>query len=545
RISSGWVTSPTLLTPAAFMIARSCATSPYPTFWSALRYTPFRVRFLGSEGKTTRKSFSEYFSSSMKISPARLIDTASPSFVSSGLAFAGGSEMSTPPCIIGAVIMKITSSSSITSIKLTTLTSALRSNRSRRRRRGTSDPAFAHEQRDRGRAEAFHARVEPIEAAGEDVVAEGCRNGDGERNGGGDQRLRHARGDRRQIPRALRRDAEKRVDHAKHGAEQPDERAHRTDRRQPRKEATDPVAFVRRFGVEQQMERLDLRAAQRRRRRRIAGDRGRPLANLLIRNTRIGDEMHGAHEQPRQRARRGPLGESAGFVQAARPREFMAVFLGHVRSLSQSALERNLRRPSENVAGPLHAEERLHLLSWTTRCELDWRRGVHGPHQRRRQIDDRRGDAGTDIEGARVDVAARRQGDGSRAEHGLRHVSDVDVVARLPAVAEYSEGAVAEDAAAEDRDHAGFAMRILPRTVDVREADARRLEAVDAAVIPHVFLDRELGDAVRRVGILRRGLGRGRRGEVAIDRAASRGEDESAGALRGGGPHRFEQVERT
>src|SRR6185437_9975514 len=347
RISSGWVTSPTLLTPAAFMIARSCATSPYPTFWSALRYTPFRVRFLGSEGKTTRKSFSEYFSSSMKISPARLIDTASPSFVSSGLAFAGGSEMSTPPCIIGAVIMKITSNSSITSIKLTTLTSALRSNRSRRRRRGTLDSAFAHEQRDRGRAEAFHARVEPIEPAGEDVVAEGCRNGDGERNGGGDQRLRHARSDRRQIPRTLRRDAEKRVDHAKHGAEQPDERAHRTDRRQPRKEATDPVAFVRRFGVEQQMERLDLRAAQRRRRRRIAGDRGRALANLLIRNARVGDEMHGAHEQPRQRARRGPLGESAGFVQAARPLEFMAVFLGHVRSLSQSAPGAEDDRPTE------------------------------------------------------------------------------------------------------------------------------------------------------------------------------------------------------
>src|SRR6185437_13224756 len=220
RISSGWVTSPTLLTPAAFMIARSCATSPYPTFWSALRYTPLRVRFLGSDGNTTRKSLSVYFSSSMKISPARLIDTASPSFVSSGLALAGGSEMSTPPCIIGAVIMKITSSSSITSIKLTTLTSALRSNRSRRRRRGTSDPAFAHEQRDGGGAEAFHSRVEPIQPTGENVVAEGRRNGHGERDGGCNQRLRHARGDRRQISRALRCDAEKGVDHTQHGTEE-------------------------------------------------------------------------------------------------------------------------------------------------------------------------------------------------------------------------------------------------------------------------------------------------------------------------------------
>src|SRR6185437_535786 len=315
------------------MIARSCATSPYPTFWSALRYTPLRVRFLGSDGNTTRKSLSVYFSSSMKISPARLIDTASPSFVSSGLALAGGSEMSTPPCIIGAVIMKITSSSSITSIRLTTLTSALRSNRSRRRRRGTSDPAFAHEQRDGRRAEAFHPRVEPIEAAGEDVVAEGSGNRDGERHRRRNQRLRHARRDGRQVPRALRRNPEKRVDHAEHGAEQSDERAHRTDRRQPWEKAADSIALVRGFGVEQQMQRLDLRPAERRRGGSIAGDRRRPFANLLIGNARVGNEMHRADEEPRQRARRRPLGERARLVQPARPLEFMPVLLGGVRRL--------------------------------------------------------------------------------------------------------------------------------------------------------------------------------------------------------------------
>ena len=69
------------------------------------------------------------FSSPMKICPARSTVTVSPSFDSSGLASVAGSVMSTPPCIIGAVIMKITSRSSITSIRLTTLTSALSSKR--------------------------------------------------------------------------------------------------------------------------------------------------------------------------------------------------------------------------------------------------------------------------------------------------------------------------------------------------------------------------------------------------------------------------------
>ena len=64
--------------------------------------------------------------------------------------------------------------------------------------------------------------------------------------------------------------------------------------------------------VEQQMQRLDLRAAERRRRRRVAGDRRRALANLLVGDARVGDELHRAHEQPRQRAR-------SAFAWRARP----------------------------------------------------------------------------------------------------------------------------------------------------------------------------------------------------------------------------------
>src|SRR3954467_5532320 len=112
--------------------------------------------------------------------------------------------MSTPPCISGAVIMKITSRSSITSIRLTTLTSALRSYRCRRARRAISDLSFAHEQRDQGGVEAFHPAVEPVQTAGEDVVAERRRNRHAERGRGGDQRFGDAGRDGAQIAGSLR-----------------------------------------------------------------------------------------------------------------------------------------------------------------------------------------------------------------------------------------------------------------------------------------------------------------------------------------------------
>src|SRR5678810_323495 len=106
------------------------------------------------------------------MAPVRSTETTSPLFGSSGFASAFGSATSTPPCIIGAVIMKITSSRSITSIRLTTLISALRGIPSRRRRRPTLDPPLAAEHRDEGGAEALEQIVESVEAVGEDVVPE-------------------------------------------------------------------------------------------------------------------------------------------------------------------------------------------------------------------------------------------------------------------------------------------------------------------------------------------------------------------------------------
>jgi hypothetical protein len=49
-----------------------------------------------------------------------------PSLGDNGRASARGSSTSTPPCIIGAVIMKTISNTSITSTSEVTLTSALR-----------------------------------------------------------------------------------------------------------------------------------------------------------------------------------------------------------------------------------------------------------------------------------------------------------------------------------------------------------------------------------------------------------------------------------
>src|SRR5215510_516353 len=123
-----------------------------------------------------------------------------------------------PPCIIGAVIMKITSNSNITSIKLTTLMSAFSSKRSRRRRSAMSDQPLAHEQRNQSTAEALHLTIESIETARKDVVPESRRNGDRQRRGRRRQRLADARSHSGKIPRSLRRNPEKRLDDAEHGA---------------------------------------------------------------------------------------------------------------------------------------------------------------------------------------------------------------------------------------------------------------------------------------------------------------------------------------
>src|SRR5918992_3561997 len=174
---------------------------------------PWLARRDASALNAARNSAYDIGASSTRIAPARSTVTTRPLFGSSGRASARGSWMSTPPCIIGAVIMKITSRSNITSIRLTTLISAFSASRSRRRR-ATSDVPFAHEQRDQRRAERLEQTFDPIEPIGEDVVRERCRNRDRERRRRRDQRFGDARRNRRQIAGATSRDADERVDDA-------------------------------------------------------------------------------------------------------------------------------------------------------------------------------------------------------------------------------------------------------------------------------------------------------------------------------------------
>src|SRR5262245_61495762 len=168
--------------------------------------------------------------------------------------------------------MKITSKSNITSIKLTTLMSAFNSKRSRRRRRDISNHSLPHEQRNEHAAEALHLPIEPIETAREDVVAERRRNRDCERRSRCRQRFADARRHSGKIPRSLGRNAQERFDDAEYCTQETDEWTDRADRCEPRKKSTDAITLFTGLRVEQQMQRLDLRATERRRRWRVRRD---------------------------------------------------------------------------------------------------------------------------------------------------------------------------------------------------------------------------------------------------------------------------------
>src|SRR5919109_705994 len=124
--------------------------------------------------------------------------------------------MSTPPCIIGAVIMKITSSRNITSMRFTTLISAFSASRSRRRR-ATSDVPFAHEQGNHRRPKRLEETFDPVETARENVVRKGRWDRDCQRGGSRHQGLGDARRDRGEIPRATPSDPYEGIDDAEHG----------------------------------------------------------------------------------------------------------------------------------------------------------------------------------------------------------------------------------------------------------------------------------------------------------------------------------------
>src|SRR6476469_7154173 len=137
--------------------------------------------------------------------------------------------------------------------------------------------------------------------------------------------------------------------------------------------------------------------------------------------------------------------------------------------------------------------------------------------------------------GADVDRAARL-GRG-RGEHRRDNVAHIYVVAGLLAVAEDGRLLALAQAAAEDRDHAGLAERVLARAVDVAEPQWHAGKSVEALVEGEVALAGELALAVGGLRRQWRVLGERQLLAVAlaVDRAPGRAEDDPPHLGRAGG----------
>ncbi len=273
----------------------------------------------------------------------------------------------------------------------------------------------------------------------------------------------------------------------------------------------------------------------------------------------LGQDDRPAHDREDREEREDRLGHRIGREQElprrprCRPPDLRQHRPGHAeppRSLlaKNSKVRRvpsarcHLRAPAEFALRLPDVDHGAKLLARARRGVLHRNVGAGPGLQRRRKFEHRGLDAGSDVVGSHVEL--RRLGElrFGGGEIGARHVAGVHIVARLHPFTEHRQRFSLEDAVAEDRDHAGFAVRILSRAVDVGVAQGNGVEAVDAGVIPEVVLHRQLGDPVGRLGILGHRLDRRHRHEVAVDRAAGRGEDDARRVARRA--HRLQQVER-
>src|SRR5712691_212129 len=181
--------------------------------------------------------------------PSRSRLTTSPDLGSRGRASARGSRTSTPPCMMGAVIMKMMRSTNATSTSDVTLMSALSGSSPCPRspppptRPATLQPPLASHRPDDLLGEALQLAREEPEAVDEDVVGDHGGHGDREPRDRRDQRLGDARRDRGDVPRAAERDADEGVHHAQHRAEEAEQGTHGSERREPRNEARRRVAL--------------------------------------------------------------------------------------------------------------------------------------------------------------------------------------------------------------------------------------------------------------------------------------------------------------
>src|SRR5690606_11941275 len=124
--------------------------------------------------------------------------------------------------------------------------------------------------------------------------------------------------------------------------------------------------------------------------------------------------------------------------------------------------------PAEMLLGLLDVEHRHLEFARAPGRELDVRVPSAEARELLRNAEDGCALARSDVEGAGVDVAGLRNLLALRgSENGGRDVAHIHVVAQLFAVTEDGQRLAFEQAPDEDRDDAGFALRILPRPVHV------------------------------------------------------------------------------
>src|SRR5208282_3740240 len=187
---------------------------------------------------------------------------------------------------------------------------------------------------------------------------------------------------------------------------------------------------------------------------------------------------------------------------------------------------------------PFRARRRYYgalLLAGTRRRVLRLGREIGDTRERGIKIVHVGLDAGADVE--RDSRRARFR----RRDHGPHHVADVNVVARLRAVAENRHGLAVEDSPGEDRDHPGFAVRILARAVNVAESQRQVVDSVLDLVKKQIGFRRLLGDAVGTYRAARMILVARELVLLAVNRTPSRRKDHALEAVFA---RRFHQVEK-
>ncbi len=187
------------------------------------------------------------------------------------------------------------------------------------------------------------------------------------------------------------------------------------------------------------------------------------------------------------------------------------------------------RRPSaSSTSGAQSSSVRARVTSRQLRAISPARAGANSRLERTVGVG---GQAGDDVEHrallARADVVlAVGVVVGQHGEDRAHDVADVDVVARLGAVAVDRRLLAGLQLAAEDRDHARLAQRVLAGPIDVAQPHRRAAQAVQPPEQADVALGAELRLAVGRLGQRLDRLGRRDDLGLAVDRAAGRHVDD-------------------